>query len=192
MISSNSAGSSLLRLSTPPSDQASAYASTLVLGIGNTLFGDEGVGVWVIERLQRRAASELPRLQLLDGGTLSFSLAPILEDSEQLIVVDAAELQQAPGSVQVFSGAAMDEFSRRACNSVHEVGLSDLLDIMRLTERLPARRALVGIQPLFVDWSTEPSESVARAIPVAVQCVLDLATGWQGGAAVSALVETAE
>jgi len=174
----------------PQSASASGQVSTLVLGIGNTLLGDEGAGVWVIERLQRRSVADFPRLQLLDGGTLSFSLAPILEDSEQLIVVDAAELQQAPGSVQVFSGAAMDEFSRRACNSVHEVGLSDLLDIMRLTERLPTRRALVGIQPLFVDWSTEPSEPVARAIPEAVQRVLDLATGWQDSAAVSTLAET--
>jgi len=165
--------------------------STLVLGIGNTLLGDEGAGVWVIEHLQRRSTSDLPRLQLLDGGTLSFTLAPILEDSEQLIVVDAAELQQAPGSVQVFSGAAMDEFSRRACNSVHEVGLSDLLDIMRLTERLPTRRALVGIQPLSVDWNTEPSDLVARAIPEAARRVLDLATEWQRIAAASVLEATA-
>ena len=152
--------------------------STLVLGIGNTLLGDEGAGVWVIEQLGRLKPPP-NGLELVDGGTLSFTLAPLIEDTEHFIAVDAAELQAPPGTIRVFSGEDMDRFCRRARNSVHEVGLSDLLDIARLCDRLPPRRALVAIQPLEMDWSTRPSEPVARAIPRAAEEVLKLVSMWR-------------
>ena len=154
----------------------------LVLGIGNTLLTDEGTGIHVIEHLQRSGQAPAG-LELVDGGTLSFTLAPTLEDSERLIVVDAAELKAAPGTIQVFIGEDMDRFARRARNSVHEVGLSDLLDIARLVGRLPPLRALVAIQPLEMDWGTAPSAPVAAAIPKAAAEVMRLAEEWQTAAA---------
>lgn len=162
-------------------------ATTLVLGIGNTLLGDEGVGVRVIEYL-RHSHSHTDRLELVDGGTLSFTLAPLIEDSHRLIVVDAAELGSPPGTVQVFSGEAMDLFAGNAKNSVHEVGLAELLDIARLTGRLPAYRALVAVQPRDLDWSTEPSEPVARAVGLAAAQVVELAMTWQRDSEAPAVV----
>ena len=153
---------------------------TLVLGIGNTLLKDEGVGVHVLARL---AGASLPEgVQLLDGGTLSFALAGPLEDVDALVVVDAANLQAPPGSMRVFEGEAMDAFmAGKRKSSVHEVGLSDLRDIAMLAGHWPKRRALVAIQPQLVEWGEWPTPAVAKAIPVAATAVSDLVRSWQHG-----------
>jgi hydrogenase maturation protease len=72
----------------------------------------------------------------------------------------------------------MDDFLGTTKRSVHEVGLLDLLDIARLTGNLPARRALVAIQPDVIDWGETPTENVAAAIPVAVDKVVGLLKQW--------------
>ncbi len=151
---------------------------TLVLGIGNTLLSDEGSGVHVVEYLRSRHP-ETDDLRYLDGGTLSFTLADDVGASDHLIVVDAAQLGEAPGVVRCFVDADMDRFLGTAKHSVHEVGLLDLLDIARLTDTLPARRALIGIQPESMDWGETPSQAVARAIPEAAGWVLGLVHEWR-------------
>lgn len=152
---------------------------TLVLGLGNTLLSDEGVGVHVIDALQAAGHGD-EQLTLLDGGTLSFSLAAPMAEAEQLIVVDAAELDEAPGTVRVFENDAFDDFlgSQRK-RSVHEVGLLDLLAVSHLTDAIPSPRALVAIQPESLDWGEHPSAVVAGAIPAACAQVLKLIETWQ-------------
>src|SRR5512135_912004 len=100
---------------------------TLVLGIGNTLLQDEGAGVHAVRMLEQHTVGR-DDIELLDGGTLSFTLAGAIEEAEQLIVIDAAQLNSAPGTTHVFEGEQMDAFvggSRK--RSVHEVSLIDLL-----------------------------------------------------------------
>lgn len=152
---------------------------TVVLGVGNTLLSDEGVGVHVVEQL-RRTHPELSSVEFLDGGTLSFTLAGPLAEADQLIIIDAAELKAAPGTVTLFENEAMDDYlTRGKRRSVHEVSLVDLLAIARLTDTLPSRRALIGIQPLAVEWGESPSAEVAAAIPTACAMALELLRKWQ-------------
>lgn len=152
-------------------------STTLVLGVGNTLLTDEGVGVHVIHYLSR-AHPPPPGVRYLDGGTLSFTLAVPIEEADQLIVVDAAELDAPPGTVRTYIGPEMDRYLGAPRRSVHEVGLCDLMDIARLTDRLPSHRALVGIQPAEMGWGDQPSPSVAEVIPNAAASVLDLIAKW--------------
>lgn len=155
----------------------------LVLGLGNTLLSDEGVGVHVVRSLQEDASAE-SGVTYMDGGTLSFTLAESIESTDNLIVVDATELNSTPGTVQVYENEAMDDFigSNRK-RSVHEVSLLDLMAIARLTDSLPARRALVGIQPEHVDWGDNPTEAVLAAVPQACQTVRSLIQRWRQWAA---------
>ena len=152
--------------------------NTLVLGIGDTLLSDEGVGVHVIHALAARFG-DADDVILLDGGTLSFTLAGAIEDAEQLIVVDASELKAAPGTVRTFIETDMDAFLNGPRRNVHEVGLMDLMTIARLVDRLPARRALVGIQPEEMGWGESPTAAVAAAIPVACGAVTQLIEAWR-------------
>ncbi len=158
--------------------------STLVLGLGNTLLADEGIGVHALQYLRDRIPENAPELEqeleLLDGGTLSFTLAGAIEDSDHLIVLDASRFDAAPGTVRVFEGEAMDHFlGTGKRSSVHEVSLLDLLAITALSGHLPQRRALVGIQPENVDWSDHPTPAVHEAIPVVCEYVLELARRWR-------------
>ncbi|MGC2165970.1 MAG: HyaD/HybD family hydrogenase maturation endopeptidase [Gallionella sp.] len=136
----------------------------LVLGIGNTLLIDEGVGIVAMRELEARYGQR-EDMEFLDGGTLSFTLAVPIAECAALLVIDAAELGSAPGTVRSFDGVAMDRFlgeSRKS--SVHEVALIDLMCISMLSGRWPQKRALIGIQPAVVAWGGELSPAVAAAL----------------------------
>ncbi|MET0065489.1 MAG: HyaD/HybD family hydrogenase maturation endopeptidase [Candidatus Thiodiazotropha sp.] len=150
----------------------------LILGIGNTLLSDEGVGVHLIDRM-RASTGERPGIEYLDGGTLSFTLAEPIASASGLIVVDAARMNQAPGSVRIYRDEEMDEYLQGNRASVHEVSLGDLLDIARLSETLPAKRCLVGIEPQELDWGESPSPVVSEAIDRAIEQILELLGEWQ-------------
>jgi hydrogenase maturation protease len=151
--------------------------NTLILGIGNTLLSDEGAGIHALNLLQK-SNPDLPNLTFIDGGTLSFTLAAYIEDCDRLIVFDAAELKAPPGTVKSMVGGDMDTFLGAARRSPHEVGLLDLFDIARLTESLPDKRALIGIQPRSIEWGMSPTPRVAKALPVAVEHAVKLLWQW--------------
>jgi hydrogenase maturation protease len=156
--------------------------SILVLGIGNTLLSDEGVGVHVVQALLSQTSHPRADVEYVDGGTLSFTLAVPIQSAEALVVVDAAQLNAAPGTVQVFLGEEMDRFlnsNRRS--SVHEVGLADLRAIAILAGHWPERRAMIAIQPQKLDWGDYPTVAVAAAIPKVCEEVNLLIDGWKNG-----------
>ncbi len=149
----------------------------LVLGVGNRLLRDDGIGVHVVERL-RQNPDRNPAVSFLDGGTLGLTLLPEIEASDSLIVVDAGALGVAAGDVQVFEGAAMD---RQLCgrkSTVHEVAVADLLAAASMSGHAPRRRALVAIQPADTTWGLTPTAAVAAAVPRACGVVEDLASRW--------------
>jgi len=136
----------------------------LVLGIGNTLLTDEGVGIVAMRELEARFGAR-EDMEFLDGGTLSFTLAVPISECSALLVIDAAELGAAPGTVRSFEGAEMDRFlGENRKGSVHEVGLLDLRSISLLTGHWPEQRALIGVQPDIVGWGETLTPAVAAAL----------------------------
>ncbi len=154
-----------------------SHTNTLILGIGNTLLTDEGAGLHALHQLELEYP-DIPNLTYLDGGTLSFTLATWIEDCDNLIILDAAQLQQPAGSIRTVVDEEMDNFLGSAKRSVHEVGLMDLMDIARLTDTLPQHRGLVCIQPEYIGWGMEPTPAVQKAIPAAVAEVVTLIEQW--------------
>jgi hydrogenase maturation protease len=150
----------------------------LLLGIGNTLLTDEGVGVHVLQTLA--AGPPLPaQVELLDGGTLSFTLAGPIQDADALIVVDAARIGQPPGAWQLLQGEQMDAFllgNRKS--SVHEVGLTDLRAIAILSGHWPKQRAMLAIEPKYIDWGEQLTPEVAAAVPAVAQAIRELVQEW--------------
>jgi len=151
----------------------------LVLGIGNTLLTDEGIGIHVLQALEPELAN-WPDVTLLDGGTLSFTLAGPIEDADALIVVDAANIKTQPGEWALLKGEDMDAFlmSNRK-STVHEVGLTDLRAIAMLAGHWPEKRAMLAIRPDIVDWGEQPTPAVAAAIPAACAAIRELIQEWQ-------------
>lgn len=151
---------------------------TLVLGIGNTLLTDEGVGVHVLKALEPMLAG-CSDVTLLDGGTLSFTLAGPIEEADALIVVDAANIKSEPGEWALLEGEAMDAFlmSNRK-STVHEVGLTDLRAIAILAGHWPDKRAMLAIRPGIVDWGEYPTPAVVAAIPPVCAAIKELIREW--------------
>ena len=125
-------------------------ARALVLGVGNILLGDEGVGVAVVRELERSPAALPPGTRVGDGGTLGLDLLPLVETADDLVIVDALELGSEPGTVAVLRDGEVN--GRLAGHiSTHQVGVADLIAAARLAGMLPERVSLVGIQPGVVE-----------------------------------------
>jgi len=151
----------------------------LVLGLGNTLLSDDGIGVHVVRQLA--SDQDVPRgLHPVDGGTLGFRLLATLTQAHAVVIVDAAELGEPSGTVRLFDQHSLaDRVSRGGRMSAHEAGLLDLLTLARLERWSPMRLALLGIQPDRVDWGEELSEPVARALPLACRAIVQTVLSWQ-------------
>jgi hydrogenase maturation protease len=122
----------------------------------------------------------LPQVEFLDGGTLSFSLIGVIEDATNLIVINAAQFCDKPGTVRTFHGEDMDRLLGQQKNSSKDdVSLIDLLSIALLSDQLPAKRALIGIQSGCIDWSREPTPAIQNAIPEACDIAMELIGKWR-------------
>jgi hydrogenase maturation protease len=155
-------------------------ADILVLGLGNLLLTDEAVGVRVAEAVGALPEAAGLGIAALDGGTMGLTLMVAMEDARAMVVIDAARLGEAPGTIRRFEGEAMDRFLRTRGRNPHDIGLDDVLDGLRLRGAMPARRALVAIQPARLDVGAEMTAEVAAAVPEAVAIVLEVVRRWRG------------
>lgn len=148
----------------------------LVIGIGNILLRDEGVGVRVVREIGTLAASGgaglPPHTRLVDGGTLGLDLLPMIDDARALLLVDAVDLRLAPGSIAAIHGAAIHGVLAGHV-SPHQVGIGDLIAASRLMGTLPDEVTLVGIQPGEIAIGLDLTDAVEAAVPEAVRRALD-------------------
>ncbi len=152
-------------------------SSFAIVGIGNSLLRDDGAGIHTLEHVLRD--NPAPDVVCLDAGTVGLALMPRLSNLDGLIALDAMRLDKDPGTVTVLRDADMDEHLRSHGRSVHEVGLSDLMDALRLSGDLPEHRALIGIEPEDIDWGTQPSDAVTEALPKAAALAQGLVREWR-------------
>jgi hydrogenase maturation protease len=150
--------------------------SLLVLGLGNRICGDDGLGITAVERLER--LYDCPEgVQVLDGGTLGLSLLPYLEDARDVILVDAVRADAPPGTfVHLEGGEVPPAVYERL--SPHQIGVSDLLAGADLLGHSPERLVLLGLVPETLDLSLEHSDAVEREIPALVERIVEEAREW--------------
>jgi len=135
----------------------------LILGLGNVLCGDDGLGAVVVDRLTERY--EIPEgMSVLDGGTLGLSLLPHIEDAERVILVDAINAEAPPGSFVRLDG---DDVGPAVAGrlSVHQVGVADLLDAARWRDRYPEELILLGLVPGTLEVNLARSPRVEAGLP---------------------------
>ena len=142
----------------------------LVLGLGNVLLEDDGVGAAAVALL--RDCYEVPRgVQVLDGGTLGLSLLPYLDTADVVILVDAVRADGSPGSFIRLTG---DEVAPAVATrlSPHQVGVADLLDGARWLGRYPRRVVLLGLVPDSMELKVGLSAHLRSALPELVECIV--------------------
>ncbi len=145
---------------------------TLVLGIGNLLMGDEGVGVHAIRELEKAPVPAFVRL--LDGGTGGFHLLSLFQEFDPIIVIDATMDKCPEGEVVLRQPKFASEFPRTL--SAHDIGLRDLLESATLLGPLPGLFLVtVSIKDLQT-MSTELSPTIRNALPAVVETVRGILT----------------
>ncbi len=149
--------------------EAQRRCPILVLGIGNILLRDEGVGVRVIEQMQKM---EFPnRVELVDGGTAGADLLDVLADRQKVIVIDAVQSDCKPGTVLRFTA---DDLVRPdgVGMSLHELGLGEALTMNRQLGCAPEDVVVFGIEPKNIECGLELSAEIAASVPEIVELVL--------------------
>lgn len=142
---------------------------TLILGVGNILLSDDGVGVRVVQKLK---ALDLPQtVQVEDGGTCGLDLMQYLEGVSRLIVIDAADFKLPPGTIRRLEGADVPAFLAQKI-SPHEINLPELLFSAKLTGIYPQQVIIFGVQPGSLDTSLELTPPVAAQVDRLVDLVL--------------------
>jgi hydrogenase maturation protease len=144
-------------------------STRLVLGIGNILLRDEGVGVRVIEAMQQMPLPD--DVELIDGGTAGADLVDLLADRPKVIVVDAIQGDATPGTIlRMTAEDLLPEPGE--CISLHQLGLVQSLLIARRLGCAPREVVIFGIQPSQIAPGLELTPAVAAAVPTAIRLVL--------------------
>ncbi|RLD83746.1 MAG: hydrogenase maturation protease [Bacteroidetes bacterium] len=143
----------------------------LILGIGNYLMGDEGVGVHIIHQMEKMILPEY--VEVLDGGTGGFFLMNVFDDYGKVIFLDATMDGKNAGTIKVLHPKFASDFPKAL--SVHDVGLKDMVEALYLQDILPEMHlitiSVIGIQPMIVGM-TDPVE---KCVPEAIETILNLA-----------------
>ena len=148
---------------------SNSRCSTLVLGIGNILLRDEGVGVRVIEQMQE---VNLPDdIELADGGTGGADLLEVLAERKKVIVIDATQADCEPGTVLRFTDEDLVQ-PNQPFISLHELGLAESLIMARQLGCAPEDVVILGIKPKNTECGLELSEEIAASVPKVVELVL--------------------
>ncbi len=156
------------------SDEPTAH--TLVLGVGNLLLSDEGVGVHLVKRLTE--SYELPPgVQPLDGGTLGLDLLYYLQGVENLLIVDAVEMDKEPGTLLRLEGDEVPAFLSLKV-SPHQVGIPDMLFAAKLKDLYPPNVVLWGVQPAKLEVGLELSPAVAAQLDALMGNVVEQLAAW--------------
>lgn len=150
----------------------SSKGGIAVIGIGNILMQDEGVGVFIANTILEKYDFK-PDIQIIDGGTTGLDLLPYFEENDKVIIVDAVDFGKEPG----FIGSIENDDILRILNtklSLHHLGLSDVLSTMKIMDIHPSQIFLLGIQPstmeeLEMELSDIISSKTDRMIEVVLQ-----------------------
>jgi hydrogenase maturation protease len=144
-------------------------AKTVVLGLGNILHADDGAGPQAIGRL--RTDPRVPAdVSLVEGGTLGLELLAYVWDCARLIVIDAVDVAEPPGTVVRMSGEELSSLPGKS--SVHQLGVSDLLVALRMLAERQPRVVLLGVQPGSTDWNHGLSPPVAATMNSLVEAII--------------------
>ncbi|HKM80551.1 MAG TPA: hydrogenase maturation protease [Candidatus Acidoferrum sp.] len=153
-----------------------APAPVLVLGLGNTLLSDDGVGPALLDCLSSSAQRWEGQVEFVDGGTQGLALLGCLSGRKALIIVDAVKTGAPPGTVHRMTLGELRSANPGRAGSAHEGNAGELLAAAQLVDELPDRLFVVGVEPKKIATGYGLSAPVKRALPEASKEVNQLLT----------------
>lgn len=152
--------------------------NTLILGIGNVLWADEGFGVRTVEVLNADYCFPL-NVRLMDGGTQGMFLLPWVQAASNLLIFDAIDFGLPPGEIRVIRDDDVPQYLGAKKMSMHQTGFQEVLAAARLTGEYPERLALLGVQPeVLDDYGGSLRPAIRTRIPSAIALGIELLGKW--------------
>jgi hydrogenase maturation protease len=148
-----------------------------LLGLGNILMRDDGVGVHAVKAVQERFEVP-PELDIVDGGTAGLDLLPFLEGRDRVLFVDAVDFGQEPGFIGELVNDAIPAFFGKDKASLHHVGLPEVLATAQLLNILPEEICLIGIQPQGIEMGLGLTEVLQGKLDLLVAQISDKLRAW--------------
>lgn len=150
--------------------------SIILLGVGNILLTDEGLGVHVVNEMRKEYTFN-PEISIIDGGTMGMELLSYMQGMKKLLLVDAVNGGEAPGTVYEFPHKDMETYFTDHI-SVHEVGMQDILRIRALQDDPLEDAMVIGVEPESLDIGLEVSDTVKNVLPDVKQRVIGVLKTW--------------
>jgi hydrogenase maturation protease len=140
----------------------------IVVGVGNLLMQDEGIGIHALQELEKQSLS--PDVKLIDGGT-SPDLISYTKAGQKLIIIDSAKAGGEPGDIYRFRPEDLAA-EKPALASAHQMGVVENLALMEITGSKPAEIIIIGVEPGVIDWGMELSPRLKERLPKVVEVAL--------------------
>lgn len=148
----------------------------VVLGLGNILLGDEGVGIHALKMLEERMND--PRVNYYDGGTQGLTLLPFIEEASHLLILDAVQARVSPPGTLIELQEEQLNSQVTVKFSAHDIALPDLLALLHFRKQNQIRLKLLGITPLEMEPSTDLSGPVNNATKELVDRAEEILKTW--------------
>jgi len=150
----------------------------LVLGLGNLLNSDEGLGVHAVRALQSGHGGRFPKAAFVDGGVLGLNLLPLVEEAPALLLIDCVQAGRPPGTIIELAAEQIPRYSGVKL-SQHQTTFQEVLGLAEIRGALPERLHLVGVQPASLALGTELSPVVRASLPGVLLAVERQLHAWQ-------------
>lgn len=152
------------------------HKRVVVLGLGNLIRSDDGVGVHAVRLLMQDRRVPVA-VELVEGGTGGLDLLPAIEDATHVLALDAVNTGAAAGTLKRFDLSQIGPLP--GSPSVHQLGFADLMEALRWMDRAPKRWVLLGVQPLETGWGAVLSPEVEAALPLLIHAALEELEQWK-------------
>jgi hydrogenase maturation protease len=145
---------------------------TLILGVGNPLYGDDAIGVVAAHALQGRHDLP-PHVSVVDGGTEGVGLIPLIEDYQRVLLIDAVPMDQPPGTIRRFTWDEVRPIPHERALSLHQSDLTGALVLAETLDCLPREVVIYGVQPHNIGWDQPMSTAVENALPALLDSLIN-------------------
>ncbi|UNC92285.1 HyaD/HybD family hydrogenase maturation endopeptidase [Candidatus Contubernalis alkaliaceticus] len=150
--------------------QKNTGSNILVLGVGNILMADEGIGVQIINKMQNLDLPE--NVELLDGGTAGLDLIPYMKDKKKIIVIDCVDTEDPPGTVYRMTSLDLEEINTFTISSMHQIGLAETIKLSRILGN-NAEMIIIGITPKnYKEYSLKISPELEAVVDKVIEIVI--------------------
>ncbi|MEJ2757435.1 MAG: HyaD/HybD family hydrogenase maturation endopeptidase [Anaerolineales bacterium] len=150
---------------------------TIVLGLGNTLNKDEGLGVHALKTLEVEIGQAGSPLEFVDGGVLGLNLLPWVEESSHLLILDAINARKEPGTVIEMTGDEIPMYTGIKMSD-HQITFQEVLGLARFRQKLPQNLHLIGAQPLDLSIGVDLSPEISAVVPEIIRRAKERLSAW--------------